>query len=281
MNYRLLLSWFDRIWAGQLFHIFILYFALIDSGIPFLLKIILCGSGVLALFFIKEIPERYFYWIYFISLTICLTLTYFEAPNHFFLFFYLSLFMAIREEGWIKNFDYPCWLLILVFGLATVQKIISPQFMEGDFMGYLFMQRISLYFINAQLLPELEGLSKNFMDTFSSVYTSDSEILSLPFQISDRLVGYALAHSYLVIVVELILVLILIFFNHKIRYVAVLAFVWVTLAFRFEYSFFAILCLCVLMDGKIEKFPVLRACFIFSMAVFVSLGTFAFGVISE
>lgn len=274
-------AFLEGISGPQLFHVFVLYFALTDSAISFPFQILLCGTGIASLVFDKEFPEWIAFWIYVAGLGFCLAADYFVVPNHFFVLFYLALYLAFRGAKWVEDFSYIRYLLIVVFELATVQKVISPQFMEGDFMAYLFLGNHSLSAVNAMLFPELPGWTVLFQKSFDVVKESPPETVSQPFQMGEGFMQYALIHSYAVVVLELVLVLLLVFGSAKVRFGSILVFVWATLLLRFEYSFFSILCLSVLVDEGILAFPNLRRAFLFSLFIFMGLGAFAVGLSSQ
>jgi len=278
MQTKILLVHLDKITSHALYPIFLIYFSFTSVEISLLFKIAICGGALMSLIFNDEIPEIYPNWIFAIGLGISLTMNYFVVPNHYFIIFYVSLFLAFRSSGWLPTFNYPHLLLLIVFALATFQKVISPQFFDGEFIATLFLQKHSLFWVNSYFFTDLQSYSEEFIRNYKQVIQSGPETKILPFHISESFRIYSLVHTYLIAILELILVIILIFSSPKFRYISLLIFIWTTLAFRPELTFFSILCLTALMDPEMHNSQALRRCYVTSFLIFICLGAVSVGV---
>ncbi len=58
----------------------------------------------------------------------------YNAPNHLFLFFFLSLLVLNTEDEHLFK-DNLRWIFVIVMGFATVHKLLNPNFLSGDFIA--------------------------------------------------------------------------------------------------------------------------------------------------
>ncbi|WP_149277560.1 hypothetical protein [Pareuzebyella sediminis] len=73
--------------------------------------------------------------VFSLSLLLGIVYRWYNAPNHLFTLFFLSLllFYAEDEEYFTDNLR---WILIVVMGFATMHKVFNPNFMSGDFIAF-------------------------------------------------------------------------------------------------------------------------------------------------
>ena len=109
-----------------------------------------------------------FYWnkyilygveaLYLISLISGAYLNYFSLPNHFFLFMAITLVLILFKDtehrGYVEN--NMRWIFIILMGFATLQKLIEPVFLSGDFAGYMLIRGSFFHHIlDSGLFPEM------------------------------------------------------------------------------------------------------------------------------
>ncbi len=72
--------------------------------------------------------------IYLLSIFGGIYFKWYNAPNHLFLFFFLSLLVLYMEEERLFK-DNLRWIFVIVMGMATVHKLLNPNFLNGDFVA--------------------------------------------------------------------------------------------------------------------------------------------------
>lgn len=96
-------------------------------------------SIILALFFINKL-NQILLWSIFLAIFISeLVMKYFVKANHHFLLVYVILLIIFyhkngRWEDFVANIK---WIVVIVLMCSAIQKLISPQFVSGDFYYYM------------------------------------------------------------------------------------------------------------------------------------------------
>ncbi|WP_339713353.1 hypothetical protein [uncultured Kriegella sp.] len=58
----------------------------------------------------------------------------YNAPNHLYLFFFLSLLILNTDDEHLFKENLR-WIFVIVMGFATVHKLLNPNFLSGDFIA--------------------------------------------------------------------------------------------------------------------------------------------------
>lgn len=166
---------------------------------------------------------------------------YFMAANHFFVIIYFSIFLFFRSLGYFPTWEYGKYLLVLVMVLATIQKLISPYFLDGNFMGFLFLNGNFKWF-NSWLFSSFSDISTLFQRQFSAALEfqpgqSKLFAMTLPIQFAT----YTRAMTYLIIGIEFLLAAFWMVAKPLNRAWSILIFIWLTFSFRQEHGFFCLL----------------------------------------
>lgn len=155
--------------------------------------------------------------LYFLSLLTGIYMIWYDAPNHMFLLLVLTLLLLYIEKtaDFGKNLR---WILVIVMGFATVHKLLTPNFMSGDFIGLRiasgdFFRPLLISGAvpeikeelaqNASTISEFEFKDPNFKETVKL------RVATLPFTFfKDRF-------SYMIVGMEFLLTALLLFFPWK------------------------------------------------------------------
>jgi len=105
---------------------------------------------------------------YLLTLVAGIAYKWYDAPNHMFLFLYLTLllFFVKNENDLRDNFR---WMVVIIMGFATLHKIINPNFVSGDFLAYRllsgdFFQPVYM----SGLFPKIKDvLDQNYQDIYT------------------------------------------------------------------------------------------------------------------
>jgi len=68
----------------------------------------------------------------------------FDVPNHHFVLTYLAIAMALSlsagadQAGSVLRWNAR-WLIVAIMGFATVHRLLSDQFMDGSYVGYMIV----------------------------------------------------------------------------------------------------------------------------------------------
>lgn len=121
-----------------------------------------------------------FSWIYWMLITLVYIgthwMAWFYGDNHWYLFMYwciaitLSLLSETPEESLAKS---ARWLLAFLFGLSTVWKLMSVEFLSGNFIEYAILADVRLSPIALLLGLDGETLIANREILANFLYTGD------------------------------------------------------------------------------------------------------------
>ena len=164
--------------------------------------------------------------LYLLTFLLGIFYNYFSLPNHFFVFFAITLIIVLYEDLNVAKENFR-WLFIVLMGFATIHKLAEPTFINGDFVGFMMAKGGFFYhIINSGLFSELKQsiIDNNHQISYlmkSDPVESRAVILDIP-SISFNLVVNIF--SYLIIIGELVLTLLFVFLPSK-KYT--LFFLWV------------------------------------------------------
>ncbi|MGJ8685569.1 MAG: hypothetical protein ACSHWW_13140 [Nonlabens sp.] len=174
---------------------------------------------------------------------------YYNTANHYFL---LGIFTwYVTYKLWFKDskWNFPLYLISLIFSIATLQKLISPYFMNGNLYAELFLSGDSTPYIGELLFTDYNHLVEQFQEFYTIRYGGHMTSL----EVSDSIVMWIKVMTYVILLVELIVTAFLLFARHYYKYLVFLIFIIGTAFLRFEYGFFSILLLICLFDVKLPQ----------------------------
>jgi hypothetical protein len=250
----------------KLFLLYLLVLCFTHGEFHIYIKVFLgtiCIIGIL----IPEISSKLILWISIgLALIYNLYFSYSYSSNHYFLATYTVLAIIIdlvksRTSSQLHVNPYRT-LLIITFGLATLQKIINPYFLSGRLMASYILGGGSFYQALSLVNPNHEKLVYSYYDTATLAKAEPfiNEVAGLPITMpGENFVIICIALSVLIIVAELLMFFLTAipkYFYHRKFAWAVLPFVWLTFTFRQEYSFFALLLILFLLSvDMIKRIP--------------------------
>lgn len=105
----------------------------------------------------------------------------YNAPNHIFLLTFITLVIIL--SGWNQNIDLIRknfrWVFVILMGAATIYKIITPEFISSDFVGFRLIQRLFFRPIFAAgLFPEINEQLLTNRELIQSALDQDPSIIS-------------------------------------------------------------------------------------------------------
>jgi len=256
--------------AELLFHLLVMVAAVTEHSVKFPYQYVFVSLGALNLAFRNEKLNKISFAAYSVLFTNSLVNDYYMAANHFFIITYLALYLTFLKFKWIEDFRYSHFLLVLVMGLATFQKLLSDDFSSGNFMASIFLPGHSFSFMHKLMIKDFFAMSADYMRLISLVKSDPPGDHLWRIDVLESFRFYCKMHASIIIIFEMAMVFILVFFRSEIRYIFLLVFLYGTLAFRPEYVFFATLCFLSLMDTKLESIPI-RNTLLFTALVFLGL----------
>ena len=163
--------------------IFTVTYLVLTGGDHRRIKVFLLGSGLfLTLFFVKKITQPLLWYIFLIILISDLISDYFVRANHHFLMIYITVVIIVflhnsRLEIFTSNIKY---LVVIVLFFAGIQKLISSNFISGDYYFHMiniggFFKPILYYnpdmidtiISNKELISELNQTDPNQFETIT------------------------------------------------------------------------------------------------------------------
>ncbi len=240
------------------------------------------GVAFLSLFAIVVPPVTRWpaYWLAVtLLLAADLLYSYAHAANHYYLTIYALAILALetyrRSRGDELAFNLPRALLIVVFGLAILQKAISPYFLSGRLMADYVLTGGTLYWPLAWIYEGLDGATRAFEHQFDLI-SSDPALVGSQLPIELPMAGFSLlvrGAAVSILLFEVGLFLALAWhraFKHRLMPLLMLLFLWGTFLVRPEFSFFAllgILFMCARPDLNLRW----TALFVVSIVLFLAL----------
>lgn len=254
-------------------HILILLLSFSEGTVVPPFNLLLIVMALLGIFSNDKEMEKVVLVGYAIGLLGCLFNGVFMAANHFYVVVYFTLYLMALAFGWVENRKYGVFLIVFILAAASLQKLISPFFMEGNFMSLLFLQG-GLDLFSHHLFSDWDSVVANFKEIYSLAKFQDPG-KSIPFAntldsvFSDKMKFI----SWFILGFELILTGALLYWKGEKRGWLILVFVWGTFLFRREHAFFSLLCILSLFDSP-EAARNLRTSLKASVVIFVFLKLF-------
>lgn len=211
--------------------------------------------GIIALFasivFFETVAKRWWTWATVATcLLVGIAMRPIDVPNHHYVLFYASLALAVclgaeparRAELIQINFR---WIIVAIMGIATIQRLVQPTFMSGDYLGLetalggfahpilkFFPEQLAIANANKELV---EGF-RNTPPAVQSTVALTSPFPGLPF----------IAHGFMVVILAIeawVCLLMWKFPKHWITHFSIMAFGASLAILRQELTFISILCL--------------------------------------
>jgi hypothetical protein len=141
-------------------------------------KVPLLFVGLLSWFLLRNKTKHPILWIAFsIILVLDICTMYFRLANHHFLLTYMAFAVLMfqyykRKDVLLKNIQM---LLFVVISASVVQKLLSRQFMSGEFYYYM-MNRGSLFRFFFNFSPEISEIISANRDSLMALKTTDPNL---------------------------------------------------------------------------------------------------------
>lgn len=269
----------------QLITILYLIFFVIYSNAIFqkfwYLKLLLLVAIFIS-FFVEIIKKQMvFLLLGIVSLQALITfyLKFYIDGNHSFVFFYLGvilifthLYIENRENILKKN---TFWMLAIIMFFGVIQKLISPTFMSGDFMNFMFVD--DYLFRMSKLIPSLNAYFTSNVETiepFLNTKPSKDSTLFVSYFFENQQ-QYLYYFSWFVILTEMLFVGVLFLKNERFKHIFFILFLFSLLLTRHETGFLSlvsILCLAQLPDKMNKFFMIGYLLFFFTCVMLIHLG---------
>ncbi len=188
-------------------------------------------------------------WSLFLMIFIIeLTIKYFIKANHHFLLVYIIILLIVyhKNRSWQEFVDNIKWIVIIVLMCSAIQKLISPQFVSGDFYYYMlntgkFFKPI-LYFT-----PEVkEIIAGNYSQIIDLEQTNPNLSKSITLQnVLPNLEVISRLFAWLTIALELVIAAILFWKpKHTLTHVLFIILILGIFFTRLESGFLTLLAIC-------------------------------------
>tara|TARA_B100000809_G_scaffold111697_1_gene110241 strand:+ start:795 stop:1649 length:855 start_codon:yes stop_codon:yes gene_type:complete len=138
-------------------------------------KIPVLFVGLLIWFLTRKKTKHPILWIvFFMLLVLDLYVSYFWVANHHFLLIFMVLTVLFysyhkRSDVLLKNIQM---LLVVVLIASAMQKLMSNQFMDGNFYYYM-ISRGSMFSVFINVLPESFDVIKSNSESITTLYDSN------------------------------------------------------------------------------------------------------------
>lgn len=162
MAFKILLENKNNLGILLVFILSMIYLIGTGKNHPWLLVSLILIGTLLVLILTHKLPQIVLWYGLLAIFTIDLALNYFLKANHHFLLVYIILLIIFylkngSREAFVDNIK---WIIIIVLLFSSIQKLITPQFITGDFYYYMFNTgkffKPVLYFY-----PELKEITKS------------------------------------------------------------------------------------------------------------------------
>ncbi|MGB3591999.1 MAG: hypothetical protein WBA16_09985 [Nonlabens sp.] len=248
MSLNKLSIYLSRVPLLKLYHLFIALFFLRSIWLASPLKYPIIIVAVINLCYTDKRMEKWsvlFYSFNFIGLWY---LNYYIVANHHFLLGLFTFYLTYRL--WFKDdlFNYPRYIVCFVIVIATVQKLLSHYFLNGNLIGELVLSGTSFPIIAQLLDPDFA----EHVAQFKTAYYGNKYLhLDLEFNTTAAQVNFIKLITYTVTAIEIVLSIILMFGKKNFRLLSLLVFLASTALFRSEFGFFSIVALIACYDAEI------------------------------
>lgn len=205
--------------------------------------------GILSWFFFRNKTKHPIIWIgFFILLVLDLCLLYLRVANHHFMLMFMVLSVLLyfyhkRKDILLKNIQM---LLVVVIMASVFQKLMSSQFMSGEFYYYMF-NRGSLFGVFLKLFPESFMVAKsNVQDIITFEATNPNNAKSIVMNdIFPNIGSISIVFAWITVVVEFIVAAAVLWKPRSTRTHILLAMLIIgIICTRLEMGFMALLAIC-------------------------------------
>jgi hypothetical protein len=255
----------DQIPIMKIYHfmIFIFFFSSLYAGTLYKLPVVLVA--LLNVVFTNTKIEKWsviFYALNFLGLAYS---NYYIMANHFFLLGIFSLYMIYRV--WLQDitWNFTFYILTLVITVATLQKLGSWYFLQGNLMAQFLLNGDGLSLIGEFFDPNYAVNSAAFNNDYSYLPYNQT---ATSFITSDSLAAFAKAFTYIIVISEILLSVALIVLKPQWKYWALFVFLLATSLTRSEFGFFSILITLSIFDTNIQNTKIQRY-FKYAFPVFI------------
>ncbi len=245
----------DQVSLMKIYHfmIFVFFLTSLYAGTIYKLPIVLLALG--NVIYTNEKLEKWsliFYSLNFLGLAYS---SYYILANHFFLLGIFSLYMVYRS--WLKDYqwNFSFYILALVISVATLQKLGSTYFLEGNLMAQFLLNGKGLSLLGHFFDPDYAINSVDFYNSYNGIAYNQK---SVAFLTTDSLSAFAKAFTYTILISEIVLSLAFIFLKPKWKYWALFLFLIATSITRSEFGFFSILVTISIFDTNIQNTKIQR-----------------------
>ena len=212
--------------------------------------------GLLSWFFLQDKTKYLAIWIVFVVLLLCdLIFSYFWVANHHFMLLFMSLSVVLyfkTGQDYVLQRNIQIIVVLVIF-TSVIQKLMSGQFMSGQFYYYM-INRGSLFRFFINFFPEaIEIVQSNAekIDNLSKVAPSVNQKVVLE-DIVPNLGLLSQIYAWVTVVIELIVAIMLLLKpRYTLTHVLFTVMILGILCARFETGFMALLAICgiVLSDN--------------------------------
>lgn len=240
----------------------------------FKFPLILIGLVTL-LFSRKNAFNIHIWYVFILILSIDLIAKYFREANHHFLLLYVALivFLYLKDiynfKLFVKNIQY---LTIIVVFFAGIQKMISQQFISGEYYYYMLNTgRFFKSFLNlSPELSEIVNLNKSEIQNLELVNPNKGTSIYLQ-SIDQNLKMFSIIFSWVTIAIELIVSVVLFFIPKKnITHILLIILIIGIFLTRLETGFLSILTISGLSlssNSKISLIYIFLTLFFFTLMI--------------
>ena len=191
-----------------------------------------------------------------------------DVPNHHWMMTYLS--SAIALCVWFSPTAGRCvddlqsnarWFLVVLMGFATVQKLLSPHFMDGTYIGFEivrggFASPLLMWIPQAQ---EIVGANADLVTQLHSAHPSELKSVTLEPYVQTRWISFGFVYSILAIEFWLFASM-LTMPKRLITHFSLMAFALSLSVLRQEFTFISVVCALGLLSCG-GQFRWLRWCY--------------------
>lgn len=107
---------------------------------PWIKMVVLCLALMAIVLFVKTIHQSLLWYIFLALFLLDLITNFYGKANHHFLLIYLTILIIqfIQNGRMVQLIANIKYLVVIVLLFSSLQKLMSPQFVTGDFYYYMF-----------------------------------------------------------------------------------------------------------------------------------------------
>ena len=214
-----------------------------------LFKIPVLFVGLLIWFLVRKKTKHPIIWIvFFVLLVLDLCFSYFWVANHHFMLMFMVLAIIVfnyhkRHDILLKNMQV---LLFVVVITSVMQKLMSNQFMNGNFYYYM-INRGSIFGVFFNFLPESLEVAKSNSENISTLYDlnpNNAKSIVLK-DVFSNLGLISVIFAWVTVVLEFIVAIAILWKPRSTwTHLFLIAMILGILSTRFETGFMALLAIC-------------------------------------